>query len=76
MRRYLTLCMLLCLLLPGFLLAQERSLRGKVVRLGEHGEKILAVNITVALEGSGNPSNTNSQGEFRIFLNDISPFAV
>jgi hypothetical protein len=39
MRRCLALCMLFDLLLPGFLSAQERWLRGKVVRLGEHEEK-------------------------------------
>jgi hypothetical protein len=71
MRRCLALCMFFCLLLPGFLSAQERWLRGKVVRIGEHGEKIIEVNITVVIEGQGNPRNTNSQGEFRIFLKDI-----
>jgi hypothetical protein len=49
--------MLFCLLLPGFLSAQERWLRGKVVRLGEHEEKIPEMNITVALE-------TGNTGEY------------
>jgi tetratricopeptide (TPR) repeat protein len=71
MRRWLALCMLMSLLLPGFVSAQERWLRGKVVRIGEHGEKIIEVNVTVALEGQGDPRSTNSQGEFRIFLKDI-----
>jgi len=36
MQRCLALCMLFCLLLPGFLSAQQRWLRGKVVRIDEH----------------------------------------
>jgi hypothetical protein len=70
MGRCLALCTLFCLLLPEFLSAQERRLKGVVIRVGEHGEKIPEANITVKLRGEG-PTKTNSFGEFRIFLRDI-----
>jgi hypothetical protein len=56
--------------LPGILAAQERWLQGKVVSIGEHGEKILEVGIPVSLE-TGEPTSTDSLGKFRIFLKDI-----
>ena len=41
------------MLLPGCLAAQERELRGMVVRLGAHDEKVPEVNLTVTIkEGS------------------------
>jgi len=62
--------MFFCLLLPGLLSAQGRWLQGKVVRIGEHGDKILDVGILVSLE-TGEPTKTDSFGQFRIFLKNI-----
>jgi hypothetical protein len=70
MRRCLSLCMCFCMFLPGILAAQERWFQGKVVSIGEHGEKILEVGIPVSLE-TGEPTSTDSLGKFRIFLKDI-----
>jgi tetratricopeptide (TPR) repeat protein len=63
--------MLSCLLLPGFLSAQERWLRGKVVSIDEHEQKKPEVNITVTMLETGDADNTNSLGLFRIFLKTI-----
>ena len=71
MRCCLALCMICCLLLPGFLSAQERWLRGKVVSIGEHEQKKPEVNITVTMLETGDADNTNSLGLFRIFLKSI-----
>ena len=71
MRRALVWMGLLCLLLPSVLVAQERWLRGKVVRLGEHDEKLPEVNLTVTIEETGNTDTTNSGGMFRITLPEI-----
>jgi len=70
MRRGLALCMLSCLLWPGRLAAQERWLRGTVVRGGENEENIPEVKMTVALE-TGDTAHTNSSGVLRIFLKAI-----
>jgi hypothetical protein len=70
-RRCLALCMLFCLLLPEFLSAQERWLRGKVVSIGEHEQKKPKVNLTVTMLETGDADNANSLGLFRIFLKNI-----
>jgi hypothetical protein len=71
MQRYFALCILCCLLLPGFLSAQERWLRGKVVSIDEHEQRKPEVNITVTMLETGDADNTNSLGLFRIFLKNI-----
>ena len=67
----LVLSVLLLVLLPGGLGAQERWLRGVVVRLGEHNEKLPEANIPIRLYGHGNPTHTDSYGAFRLTLPDI-----
>jgi tetratricopeptide (TPR) repeat protein len=67
----LVLSVLLLVLLPCGLGAQERWLRGVVVRLGEHNEKLYEANIPVRLYGHGNPTHTDSHGAFRLTLPDI-----
>jgi len=71
MQRCLTLCLLFCLLLPEFLSAQERWLRGKVVSIDEHEQKTAEMNVTVTMLETGDTDNTNSLGLFRIFLKGI-----
>jgi hypothetical protein len=71
MQWYFALCILCCLLLPGFLSAQERWLRGKVVSIDEHEQRKPEVNITVTMLETGDADNTNSLGLFRIFLKNI-----
>src|SRR5215470_15913173 len=56
------------MLLPGCLVAQDRKLRGIVVHLGTHEEKVLEVNLTVTIRENGNSQTTNSQGLFSIAL--------
>ena len=68
MHRRILLSVVLGVLLPAFLSAQEQWLKGKVVRVGEHGEEIPEVNVTVTIEEIGNSGNTTSQGIFRISL--------
>jgi hypothetical protein len=67
----LVLTVLLLVLLPGGLGAQERWLRGVVVRLGEHNEKLPEANIPIRFYGHGNPTHTDSHGAFRLTLPDI-----
>ena len=62
--------MLFLVLVPGVLLAQERKLKGKVVQVGELGEQIAEVGLTVTLDESGDTDNTNSHGLFGAFLPD------
>jgi tetratricopeptide (TPR) repeat protein len=71
MRWCLALCVLFCLLVPGFLSAQDRWLRGKVVTIDEHEQKKPEVNLTVTMLATGDADNTNSMGLFRIFLKNI-----
>ena len=70
-RRAFAWAVLLWVLLPSALIAQERWLRGKVVRQGEHGETIPEVNLTVRIEEAGNTDTTTSGGLFRIMLPDV-----
>ena len=70
-RRAFAWAVLLWVLLPSALIAQERWLRGKVVRQGEHGETIPEVNLTVRIEETGNTDTTTSGGLFRIMLPDV-----
>jgi hypothetical protein len=69
-RRCLALCMLSCMLLPELLSAQERWLLGRVVGIGEHGEEVIEVGIQVSLK-TGDPTQTDLLGNFRIFLKSI-----
>ena len=62
----LVLSVLLLVLLPGGLGAQERWLRGVVVRLGEHNEKLPEANTPVRLYGHGNRTHTDSHGALRL----------
>ncbi len=63
---------LLILLIPCMLYAQERrTLNGKVVRIGKHGELHPEANLTVTLQETNQSDVTNSIGIFRIFLPDI-----
>jgi tetratricopeptide (TPR) repeat protein len=71
MQSYTSLCVMIFVLLPSLLSAQERWLRGSVVSIGEHQGKIPEVNIMVTIKETGDTRNTNSQGLFRIFLKDI-----
>ena len=68
MHRRILLSVTLWVLLPAFLSAQEQWLKGKVVRVGEHGQEIPQVNVTVTIEEIGNSGNTTSHGVFRILL--------
>jgi tetratricopeptide (TPR) repeat protein len=67
-RRALGWAVLCWVLLPGCLVAQDRELRGMVVHLGAHDEKVPEVNLTVTIRENGNSHTTNSQGMFRIVL--------
>jgi tetratricopeptide (TPR) repeat protein len=67
----LVLSVLLLVLLPGGIGAQERWLRGVVVRLGEHNEKLPEANLPIRLYGHGNPTHTDSYGAFRLTLPDV-----
>ena len=68
MRRRVVLYVLLWILVPTSLWAQERWLRGEVVRIGENGEKLPDINLTVIMKQTGDRDNTDSRGRFRIFL--------
>jgi len=67
MYRCVVLSVLLWVLVPASLLAQDRSLRGKVIHIGENGEKIPEVNVTVIMN-LRDRDTTDSHGGFRIFL--------
>src|SRR5437660_405137 len=69
-RRVLGWAVLCWVLLPGCLVAEERWLRGMVVHLGAHDEKVPEVNFTVTIQENGNSHTTNSQGLLRIVLPD------
>ena len=60
--RVLVWAVLCWVLLPGCLVAQERWLRGMVVRLGAHDEKVPEVNLTVTIKENGNVDTTTSRG--------------
>lgn len=68
MHQCLVLYMLLWILLPASLWAQERWLRGEVVHLGGNGEKLPEVNVTVIMKQTGERDTTDARGRFRIFL--------
>jgi hypothetical protein len=75
MRWCLSLCMIFCLLSPGFLSAQQRSLRGIVVRTDEYEQKKPEVNITVTMLETGDVDNTNSLGYFAFSSRTFSNLA-
>ena len=60
MLRRLLLGVVLTVFLPTFLLAQEQWLRGKVVGVGDLGQEVPEVNVTVTIEEVGNSGNTTS----------------
>ena len=68
MHRRVVLYVLLWVLVPASLWAQERWLRGEVIHIGEHGEKLPEVNVTVIMKQTGDRSTTDSRGRFRLFL--------
>ncbi len=62
---------LLFLLLPALLMAQEeRRLRGEVVSIGENGEEIPEIGLTVTIKQTGTRDRTNSDGIFNILIPD------
>src|SRR5262245_46501123 len=67
MHRRVVFSVLLWVLVPASLWAQERWLRGEVIHIGENGEKIPEVNVTVIMNLTDR-SNTDSLGAFRISL--------
>ena len=73
-RRHIALSMLVWVLVPGVLCAQERSersLKGIVVSMGEQGERLPEGGLPVTIHATGDSTTTTSQGMFRLFLADI-----
>ena len=68
MHRRVVLHVLLWVLVPTSLWAQERWLRGEVIRIGGNGEKLPEVNVTVIMKQTGDRDTTDSHGQFRVFL--------
>ena len=68
MHRRVVLYVLLWVLVPASLWAQERWLRGEVIRIGGNGEKLPEVNVTVIMKQTGDRDTTDSRGRFRVFL--------
>jgi len=68
MHRRLVLYVLLWVLVPASLWAQERWLRGEVIQIGGNGEKLPEVNVTVIMKQTGDRDTTDSRGRFRVFL--------
>ena len=68
MPRRVVLYVLLWVLVPASLWAQERWLRGEVIHIGGNGEKLPDVNVTVIMKQTGDRDTTDSRGRFRIFL--------
>ena len=71
MHRRVVLHVLLWVLVPTSLWAQERWLRGEVIRIGGNGEKLPEVNVTVIMKQTGDRDTTDSRGRFRVFLPNI-----
>ena len=62
----------LLLLLPGVLYAEERrTLNGKVRSVREHEAPYAEANLTVTIQETNQSDVTNSVGIFRVFLPDI-----
>ena len=73
-RRHIVLSMLVWVLVPGVLCAQERSersLKGIVVGMGEQGERLPEGGLQVIIQATGDSTVTSPQGMFRLFLADI-----
>jgi tetratricopeptide (TPR) repeat protein len=68
MYRHVVLSVLLWVLVPALLWAQERWLRGEVIHIGGNGEELPEVNITVIMKQTGDRDTTDSRGRFRVFL--------
>ena len=68
MHRRVVLYVLLWVLVPASLWAQERWLRGEVIHIGGNGEKLPDVNVTVIMKQTGDRDTTDSRGRFRVFL--------
>ena len=68
MHQRVVLFVLLWVLVPTSLWAQERWLRGEVIRIGGNGEKLPEVNVTVIMKQTGDRDTTDSRGRFRVFL--------
>jgi len=68
MHRRVVFSVLLWVLVPASLWAQERWLRGEVIHIGGNGEKLPEVNITVIIKQTGDRDTTDARGRFRIFL--------
>jgi tetratricopeptide (TPR) repeat protein len=68
MRRRVMFYVLLWVLVPASLWAQERWLRGEVIHIGGNGEKLPDVNVTVIMKQTGDRDTTDSRGCFRVFL--------
>ena len=67
-RRHIVLSMLVWVLVPGVLCAQERSLKGIVVGMGEQGERPPEKGLKVTIQATGDSTVTDVQGMFRLFL--------
>jgi tetratricopeptide (TPR) repeat protein len=68
MHRRVVFYVLLWVLIPASLWAQERWLRGEVIHLGGNGEKLPEVNVTVIMKQTGDRDTTDLRGRFRVFL--------
>src|SRR5262245_27620701 len=71
MHRRIVLYVLLWVLVPASLWAQERWLRGEVIHIGGNGEKLPEDNVTVIMKQTGDRDTTDSRGRFRVFLPNI-----
>ena len=72
MPRHIILSVLCLLLLPGFLCAQARHLKGKILIVDAQNTATPAgANLIIQIDGQGNPVFTDSSGEFRLPLPKI-----
>ena len=73
LRRLASCLLLVTLLVPELVWAQERFLRGEVVSLGPQGEKVPDRGVEVLLKEVGNTTTTNDDGLFRLTLTSALP---
>jgi tetratricopeptide (TPR) repeat protein len=62
------LYVLLWILVPTPLWAQDRKLHGEVIHIGGNGEKLPEANVTVIIKQTGDRDTTDSRGRFEVFL--------
>jgi hypothetical protein len=68
MYRRVVFYVLLWVLVPASLWAQERWLRGEVIHIGGNGEKLPDVNVTVIMKQTGDRDTTDSRGTLSCFF--------